>query len=88
MVGQVSDAKDPQNSGRVRVKLPMLSDDYVSDWARTVYPGAGKDRGLVVVPEVGDEVLVAFEHGDMRRPYVLGGLFNGVDTPPSGEPGR
>ncbi|WP_426561260.1 VgrG-related protein [Angustibacter sp. McL0619] len=86
MVGQVSDSKDPQDSGRVRVKLPTLNDDYVSDWARTVFAGAGKDRGMVAVPEVGDEVLVAFEQGDMRRPFVLGGLFNGVDTPPTGDP--
>ena len=44
--------------------FPWLSDDYVSDWARTVQPGAGKDRGAMVLPEVGDEVLVAFEQGD------------------------
>ncbi len=84
VVGQVSDAKDPQTQGRVKLALPWLSDDYVSDWARTVQPGAGKDRGAMVVPEVGDEVLVAFEQGDVRRPYVLGGLFNGVDTPKAG----
>ena len=47
-------------------------------------PGAGKDRGWSVLPEVGDEVLVAFEQGDFSRPTVLGGLFNGVDTMPSG----
>ena len=64
----------------MKLTFPWLSDDYVSDWARTVQPGAGKDRGFCVLPEVGDEVLVAFEQGDVRRPYVLGGLFNGVDT--------
>ncbi|MDQ1738354.1 MAG: hypothetical protein QOE53_6, partial [Pseudonocardiales bacterium] len=81
VIGQVSDAQDPQHQGRVRLSYPWLSDSYVSDWARTVQVGAGKDRGAMVVPEVGDEVLVIFEQGDIDRPYVLGGLFNGVDTP-------
>ena len=70
--------------GRVKLTFPWLSDDYVSDWARTVQLGAGKDRGWAVLPEVGDEVLVAFEQGDFSRPYVLGGLYNGVDTMPAG----
>lgn len=80
VVAQVSDANDPEHAGRVKLTFPWLSDDYVSDWARTLQPGAGKDRGWTVVPEVGDEVLVAFEQGDFSRPTVLGGLFNGVDT--------
>ena len=84
VVGQVSDVQDPDNSARVRLTFPWLSDDYVSGWARTAQPGAGKDRGWTVLPEVGDEVLVSFEQGDFERPYVIGGLFNGVDTPPSG----
>lgn len=83
VVAQVSDANDPEKQGRVKVTYPWLSDSYVSDWARTVQPGAGKDRGAMIVPEVGDEVLVAFEH-DMRRPYVIGGLYNGVDVPSAG----
>jgi uncharacterized protein involved in type VI secretion and phage assembly len=61
-----------------------MSDTYVSDWARTVQPGAGARRGAVVLPEVNDEVLVGFEQGDLRRPYVLGGLYNGQDTPELG----
>ncbi len=85
VIGQVSDVRDPQHLGRVTVRFPWLSDDYVSDWARTVQPGAAKDRGATVLPEVGDEVLVAFEQGDFRRPYVLGGLYNGVDTPKPGD---
>lgn len=80
VIGQVSDANDPQKQARVKLTFPWLSDDYVSDWARTVQPGAGKNRGQLVIPEVGDEVLVAFEQDDVRRPYVLGGLYNGVDT--------
>jgi len=84
VIAQVSDANDPQQQARVKLTFPWLSDTYVSDWARTVQPGAGKDRGAMVLPEVGDEVLVLFEQGDIRRPYVLGGLYNGIDTPPTG----
>lgn len=77
----VTDARDPQEQGRVRLQFPWLDGDYVSPWARVVYPGAGKERGLMLVPEVGDEVLVAFEQGDLSRPFVLGGLYNAIDTP-------
>ena len=84
VVAQVSDANDPTQQARVKLTFPWLSDTYVSDWARTVQPGAGKDRGAMVLPEVGDEVLVIFEQGDIRRPYVLGGLYNGIDTPNTG----
>lgn len=81
VIAQVSDANDPSSQGRVKLTFPWLSDDYVSDWARTVQPGAGKDRGALFLPEVGDEVVVAFEQQDPQRPYVLGGLYNGIDTP-------
>ena len=81
VVAQVDDVDDPDHQYRVRVKFPWLDDRYVSDWCRVTATGAGKDRGFVVLPEVGDEVLVAFEQGDMRRPYVVGGLYNGTDTP-------
>ena len=79
VVTQVKD--DPDSLSRVKVKFPWLDESFSSDWARVVFPGAGKDRGVAFMPEVGDEVLVCFEQGDFRRPYVLGGLFNGVDTP-------
>ncbi|HKR48814.1 MAG TPA: VgrG-related protein [Pseudonocardiaceae bacterium] len=85
VIGVVSDCRDPEKQGRVRLTFPWLNDTYVSDWARTVQPGAGKDRGAVIVPEVNDEVLVAFEQGSFQRPYVLGGLHNGVDTLPKGD---
>jgi phage protein D/phage baseplate assembly protein gpV len=84
VVAVVSDVNDPEQLGRVKLTFPWLSDDYVSDWARTVQPGAGKDRGWLVLPEVGDEVLAVFEQGDVRRPYVLGGLYNGRDKPKQG----
>ena len=81
VVAVVDDVNDPEQTGRVRVRFPWLDDQYVSGWARTVQPGAGPERGSLVLPEVGDEVLVVFEQGDFRRPYVLGGLYNGVDKP-------
>ncbi|MEJ8632143.1 VgrG-related protein [Streptomyces sp. MS2.AVA.5] len=76
--GTVTNIKDPKEQGRVKVQLPWLSDDYESNWARTVQFGGSRGHG-VVVPEVGDEVLVGFEHGSLDRPYVLGSLYNGVD---------
>ncbi|HET6703487.1 VgrG-related protein [Amycolatopsis sp.] len=79
----VSDLKDPAKLGRVKLTFPWLDKDFASTWARTVQPGAGKDRGAVVLPEVGDEVLVGFEHGDFEAPYVLGGLYNNKDATPS-----
>ncbi|WP_290057469.1 VgrG-related protein [Amycolatopsis solani] len=79
---QVSDLKDPANLGRVKLTFPWLDRDFTSTWARTVQPGAGKDRGALVLPEVGDEVLVGFEHGDFEAPYVLGGLHNTKDAAP------
>jgi len=85
VVAQVTDVRDPEEQGRVKIRYPWLSDSYVSDWARTIQPGAGSRRGAVVLPEVNDEVVVAFELGDLRRPYVVGGLWNGVDRPPLGD---
>jgi phage protein D len=79
----VTNNRDPQDQGRVKLKYPWLADDLESDWARVVSAGAGSERGLYALPEVNDEVLVAFEHGDVNRPLVLGGLWNGVDAPPT-----
>jgi uncharacterized protein involved in type VI secretion and phage assembly len=77
----VTNVKDPQDLGRVKVKVPRLDDQFESDWMRVVQLGAGAERGGYTLPEVGDEVLVAFEHGDARRGYVVGGLYNGRDKP-------
>ena len=81
-IGVVTNLKDPDNLGRVRVKFPWFSEDDESEWARVATLMAGKERGSVFLPEVDDEVLVAFEHGDMRRPFVIGALWNGVDVLP------
>lgn len=80
--GLVTNNQDPQGLGRVRVKFPWLSDDNESDWVRIATFMAGNQRGGYFLPEVGDEALVAFEHGDINRPYVIGFLWNGVDKPP------
>lgn len=85
MVGIVTDNVDPEDLGRVRLKFPAFDASYESFWARVALPGAGPDSGLVFLPEVNDEVLVGFESGDIRRPYVIGGLWNGVDKPPLGD---
>ena len=82
MIGIVTDNKDPEDLGRVKVKFPWLTDQEASNWARVAASMAGKQRGLYFLPEVDDEVLVAFEHGDVRFPYILGGLWNGKDAPP------
>lgn len=75
--GLVTDNIDDGGMYRVKVALPWLSPDFVTDWARVVMPGLGAAYGMVMLPEVGDEVLVGFEFGDVRRAYVLGGLGNG-----------
>lgn len=87
LVGLVTDNNDPDGLGRVRVKFPTLTpeDDgsaHASNWARVVAIGAGPGYGLHWLPEVNDEVLVGFEHGDIHRPYVLGSVWNGKDAPP------
>ncbi len=76
------DADEPLKLNRVKVKFPYLSDSDESQWARVAIPGGGKQRGLMQLPEVDDEVLVGFENGDLAKPVVLGGMWNGQDTPP------
>lgn len=87
VIGLVTNTQDPENLGRVKVKLPTMGMDdsgveIESTWARVLTMGAGKQRGLWWMPEIDDEVLVVFEHGDLRRPVVLGGLWNTKDKPP------
>jgi len=80
-IGVVTDNKDPDKLGRVKVKYPLLNDEVESGWARIAWGAAGKERGTVTLPHVNDEVAIGFEHGDVRRPVILGALFNGVDKP-------
>lgn len=71
------------DEGQVKLKFPWFDDTTVTDWVRVGQLYAGSGYGSVFVPEKGDEVLVAFVHGDMRYPIVLGGLYNGEDKPPT-----
>jgi Rhs element Vgr protein len=82
VIGIVTNNKDPEMGGRVKVKFPWLDDQLETDWARIAAPMAGNGRGFFWLPEITDEVLVAFEHGDINRPYIVGGLWNGQDKPP------
>ncbi|GAA6614377.1 VgrG-related protein [Scytonema sp. NUACC26] len=82
LTGIVTDNHDKDNMGRVKVKFPTLTEKHTSNWARVVGLGAGQNRGFYCLPEIGDEVLVGFEHGNITRPYIIGGVWNGVDTPP------
>jgi phage protein D len=82
VTGIVTDNDDPESMGRVRVQYPWMGDEAESYWARLATTGAGKEHGVIWIPEVGDEVLVAFEHGDVAYPIVVGSLWNGKDTPP------
>lgn len=81
----VSDIKDPDSQGRVKITLPWSPDtgsDRYEVWARIATLMGGKNRGSFFIPDVDDEVLVGFEGGDPRRPYVVGALWNGKDSPP------
>jgi uncharacterized protein involved in type VI secretion and phage assembly len=80
----VSDNKDPDKLGRVKLKFPTLPEMPESFWARLVMPMAGKKRGWMTIPEIDDEVLCAFVHGDINKAIVVGSLYNGVDKPPYG----
>ena len=78
----VTDNVVPDNDwGQVKVKYPWLDTRTDSFWARIAAPGIGNQRGIYFLPEINDEVLVAFEHGDFNRPYIIGGLYNGKDKP-------
>lgn len=81
----VTNVKDPDGLGRVKIKFPVVDGSLESWWARVVQVGAGPGRGLFVLPEVGDEVLVVLAEGDLGQPYVLGGLYNGADKPALGQ---
>jgi uncharacterized protein involved in type VI secretion and phage assembly len=81
----VTDLNDPDGQGRVKVRLPWSPDADSSSyevWARVAMLMAGNNRGTWFIPDTNDEVLVSFEAGNVRRPYVVGSLWNGSDTPP------
>jgi uncharacterized protein involved in type VI secretion and phage assembly len=82
VTGQVTNLNDPDNLGRVKVKYPGISNQLESHWARLVNPMAGAERGFYFLPEIDDEVLIAFEHGDINHPYIVGALWSSKDKPP------
>ncbi|MDB4957655.1 MAG: Rhs element Vgr protein [Myxococcales bacterium] len=87
VIAIVTDNKDPSKLGRVKIKIPVLSETDTTFWAPIIMLGASKNRGWFFIPEIDDEVLVLFEHGDMDHPLVVGALWNGKDKPPDKNPG-
>jgi phage baseplate assembly protein V len=83
VTGLVDDVLDPEKQGRVKVTFPWFDSGMVTDWCRVAQFYAGPGHGAFWVPEKDSECVVAFVHGDMRVPIVMGGLHNGKDAPPS-----
>jgi uncharacterized protein involved in type VI secretion and phage assembly len=81
VIGIVTGNQDPDQLGRVQVRLPMFATDDSTWWAPVVSIGAGKNRGWFFVPEIDDEVVVMFEHGDVNHPVVVGAVWNDRDEP-------
>jgi phage baseplate assembly protein gpV len=84
VIGLVKNLRDPEGEGRILVDYPMLPGSQSSAWAPIAQPFAGKNRGMFFMPEIGDEAVLSFQHGDTRHPVVVGFLWNGNDKPPSG----
>lgn len=85
VLGKVTQNFDPQGLGRVQVVFPCFSDTDESAWARCATPMAGGGEGMYFLPDIGDEVMVMFEHGDFNKPMVVGSLWNGTARPPVGK---
>jgi uncharacterized protein involved in type VI secretion and phage assembly len=81
VTGRVINLMDLMQLGRVQVQLPFIDDLDLSPWARIAVPMSGPGCGVAFLPQVGDEVLVAFEHGDVNVPYIIGSLWNGFAPP-------
>ena len=86
VTGRVINQLDPLTLGRVQVQLPFIDSVDLSPWARVAVPLAGPECGFYFIPNIGDEVLVAFEHGDVGAPYVIGCLWNATAPPPLPSP--
>ena len=86
VVGQVKSVDDKRGEGRILVEFPWMEGRNQSYWAPSATLMSGGGRGAWFRPEKGDEVLVAFDHGDVNHPYIVGFLWNGVDRPPSNDP--
>lgn len=88
VVGVVTNNQDESGQGRVKVRFPWLSATHESHWARVATLMAGADMGVYCLPDVNDEVLVVFEHGNIDRPFVIGSLWNGREAPPANNADR
>ena len=86
VVGIVKSLKDDGGQGRIQLEFPHLPGGPQSGMAPVAAALAGKNRGAFLMPEIDDEVLVSFEQGDINHPYIVGFLWNGVDTPPESDP--
>jgi uncharacterized protein involved in type VI secretion and phage assembly len=86
VVGIVKSLQDDGGQGRIQLQFPHLPGGPKSALAPVAAALAGKNRGAFFMPEIDDEVLVAFEQGDINHPYIVGFLWNGVDTPPESDP--
>jgi Type VI secretion system/phage-baseplate injector OB domain len=84
--GRVIDILDPLMLGRVQVQLPFIDSLDLSPWARIAAPMAGPLHGFYMIPNIGEDVLVAFEQGDVNAPYVLGSLWSAMNPPPLPSP--
>jgi phage protein D/phage baseplate assembly protein gpV len=82
-IALVTNTDDPEDVGRVKIKFPWMTDEVESGWARVIGAGASSEMGFYIMPHVGDEVVVAFEHGDFNHPVVIGGLWSAVNKPPA-----
>ncbi len=85
VIGKITDVKDPANQGRVQVRFPHMG-DTATDWVSVASIFAGTNRGCFFMPEIDDEVLLAFQHGDGNHPFVIGFVWNPVQTPPAQDP--
>lgn len=85
-IGVVTNINDPDKQCRVKVKFPLWETEQESDWIRIASSMAGPDRGILFLPEVNDEVLLAFHHGNVEEPFIIGSLWNGKDKPPEANP--
>lgn len=85
-VGKVINPLDPMMLGRVQVQLPFIDSLDLSPWARIAMPMAGIMHGFYFIPNLNDEVLVVFEHGDVNAPYIIGSLWNAMAPPPLQSP--
>lgn len=86
VIAKVTAVDDRERLGRVKVSFPWLDEEMTTDWISIVAPFAGGDRGVFFMPEVNDEVVVGFFHGDFNQPCVLGAMWNGRNVSPSPDP--